>query len=192
MTTITINRATVEQALEAIEDLRGYRKDIDEAIVALRAALAEQRLTDVQREMERSIESLKAALAQQAAPERHIGLSIKAQSTIGRWLNEDMDRAVVNGANSISMPDELVEIATWLDALTMAQQAEPVEPQPTTSMAEIERLRAERDALADRLLEVRALLTDTTDAHRRKVVMNAWAEARLARHGIPMPEGDPK
>ena len=42
MTKITIDRATVEQALEAIEDLRGYRKDIDEAIVALRAALAQQ------------------------------------------------------------------------------------------------------------------------------------------------------
>ena len=54
--------------------------------------------------------------------------------------------------------------------------------------AEIQRLRAERDALVQRLREVRAQLTDTIDRHRQKVVMNAWAEQRLARHGIPMPE----
>ena len=58
--------------------------------------------------------------------------------------------------------------------------------------AEIQRLRAERDALVQRLREVRAQLTDTIDRHRQKVVMNAWAEQKLARHGIPMPEGDPK
>ena len=75
MTPITINRAVVERALEALEAMQSYaaaeRKGLricDEAITALRAALAEQRLTDVQREMERSIESLKAALAQQAEP----------------------------------------------------------------------------------------------------------------------------
>jgi hypothetical protein len=44
-------------------------------------------------------------------------VAVYAQSTIGRWLNDDMGRAVANGANSVSMPDELVEIAVWLHAL---------------------------------------------------------------------------
>lgn len=64
---------------------------------------------------------------QQAEPVQRTCLSIKAQSMIGHWLNEDMDRAVANGANSISMPDEFVEIALWLHGL--AQQAEPVQPE---------------------------------------------------------------
>ena len=49
MTTITINRAVVEQALEALEAMQSYaaaeRKGLricDEAIPALRAALAQQ------------------------------------------------------------------------------------------------------------------------------------------------------
>ena len=41
-------------------------------------------------------------------------LSEDALRTIGKWLNADMNRAVDNGANSVSMPDELVEIAAWL------------------------------------------------------------------------------
>ena len=78
MTTITITlpRATVEQALEALwrgVKLLNYRGGtveclpLHDAITALRAALAQQRLTDAQQEMERSIESLKAALAQEQA-----------------------------------------------------------------------------------------------------------------------------
>ena len=50
--------------------------------------------------------------------------------------------------------------------------------------AEVARLRAERDALVDKLREVRALLTDTTDRLRERVVLNNWAADRLARHGI--------
>lgn len=42
MTPITINRATVEQALEALEDLRVWRVKQSMAITALRAALAQQ------------------------------------------------------------------------------------------------------------------------------------------------------
>jgi phage shock protein A len=64
---------------------------------------------------------------------------------------------------------------------------------PASGMDEILRLRAERDALADRLRETRAQLTDTTDAHRKQVTqaaLNTWAEGKLARHGIPMPEDE--
>jgi hypothetical protein len=35
-------------------------------------------------------------------------------AAIGSILNECIERAVANGANSISMPDEYVEIAAWL------------------------------------------------------------------------------
>ena len=79
MTTITINRATVEQALEALKkNTKHLPVDFDyhfEALAALRAALAQQRLTDVQQEMERSIESLKAALAQQAEPVEPVAIA---------------------------------------------------------------------------------------------------------------------
>jgi hypothetical protein len=58
-----------------------------------------------------------ARLAQVAAPSP---LSPSAQATIGRWVAADMDKAVANGANSVSMPDELVEIAAWLNGLADA------------------------------------------------------------------------
>jgi hypothetical protein len=36
------------------------------------------------------------------------------RDAIEKLLSEAMDRAVANGANSVSMPDEYVEIAAWL------------------------------------------------------------------------------
>ena len=39
---------------------------------------------------------------------------------IGNILAEVMDIAVSNGANSISMPDEYVEVAVWLSGLEPA------------------------------------------------------------------------
>jgi hypothetical protein len=36
--------------------------------------------------------------------------------SIGKLLTQAMDIAVANGANSASMPDELVEVAAWLAA----------------------------------------------------------------------------
>lgn len=43
-------------------------------------------------------------------------LSEEAQEWIGRWLVADMEMAVRNGANSVSMPNHLVEIAVWLES----------------------------------------------------------------------------
>lgn len=43
-----------------------------------------------------------------------LNLSPSAAAWIGKWLTAEMDEAVKNGANSVSMPDELVEIAAWL------------------------------------------------------------------------------
>jgi hypothetical protein len=50
---------------------------------------------------------------QTVSPTAPTGLSSQAQSTLGRWVNEHMERAVANGG----MPDELVEIAVWLAAV---------------------------------------------------------------------------
>jgi hypothetical protein len=41
-------------------------------------------------------------------------LTESALKTISRWLADDMNKAVENGANAVSMPDELVEIAAWI------------------------------------------------------------------------------
>lgn len=47
---------------------------------------------------------------------------------IGRVMNWAMEQAVANGANSVSMPDEIVEIAAWLAGIppqpAQAAQAE--------------------------------------------------------------------
>lgn len=40
--------------------------------------------------------------------------------SIGRLLTRAMDVAVANGANSVSMPDELVEVAAWLSGVQPA------------------------------------------------------------------------
>lgn len=56
-------------------------------------------------------------------------LSPVAVSAIGQWLADAMAVAVDNGASSVSMPDEFIEIAAWLasmDGLAVADQA-PVE-----------------------------------------------------------------
>ena len=37
--------------------------------------------------------------------------------SIGKLLSDAMAQAVANGANSVSMPDEIVEVAAWLAGL---------------------------------------------------------------------------
>lgn len=43
----------------------------------------------------------------------------RIKETIGQLLTDAMDKAVSNGANSVSMPDEYVELAAWLSADTV-------------------------------------------------------------------------
>lgn len=43
---------------------------------------------------------------------------------IGNLLAQAMNQAVANGANSVSMPDEYVEIAAWLAAGTKQKESE--------------------------------------------------------------------
>lgn len=62
--------------------------------------------------------------AGRAALAANVPASVK--QTIGLLLNDAMSQAVSNGANSISMPDEYVELAAWLaDAAAPAPEAKP-------------------------------------------------------------------
>lgn len=47
----------------------------------------------------------------------------RIKETIGQLLADAMDKAVANGANSVSMPDEYVELAAWLSADTASPDA---------------------------------------------------------------------
>ena len=60
--------------------------------------------------------------------------------SIGKMLAQAMDAAVANGANSVSMPDELVEVAAWLSG---------VQPNPANGQN-----RAVRDVIAERRRQV--------------------------------------
>jgi len=69
-------------------------------------------------------------------------------------LAQAMDAAVANGANSVSMPDELVEVAAWLSG---------VQPNPANGQT-----RAVRDVIAER---------------RRQIEVEGWAPEHDDRHG---------
>ena len=152
MTTITLPRAVVEQALEALK-------------------VATTPLAKDRQEVLRAQDALRAELAQQAEP-------VEPVAWEGWWLHHGQHNYRAKPLTSERVK-ELMKLA-----FEVGREAAPPQ-QPTPSMSEIQRLRAERDALAERLRKVRAQLNDTTEA-----ALNAWAEQKLARHGIPMPEGD--
>lgn len=74
--------------------------------------------------------------------------------SIGKMLAQVMEAAVANGANSVSMPDELVEVAAWLSG---------VQPNPANGQT-----RAVRDVIAER---------------RRQIEVEGWAPEHDDRHG---------
>jgi hypothetical protein len=74
--------------------------------------------------------------------------------SIGKILAQAMEAAVANGANSVSMPDELVEVAAWLSG---------AQPNPANGQT-----RAVRDVIAER---------------RRQVEVECWAPEHDDRHG---------
>lgn len=74
--------------------------------------------------------------------------------SIGKMLAQAMEVAVANGANSVSMPDELVEVAAWLSG---------VQPNPANGQT-----RAVRDVIAER---------------RRQIEVEGWAPEHDDRHG---------
>lgn len=93
--------------------------------------------------------------------------------SIGKLLTQAMDVAVANGANSVSMPDELVEVAAWLQGIP-AEQIAPSVPdgwQLVPCRMTDAMLRAARDAWLD-------------DPMRRTTTM--WGAALDA---APRPEG---
>jgi len=96
------------EAQEAIELLVG-EDDATPHTEAVRMSEAEiERIADVNYQRGEEIGYRKGQASKRPL------LSDEAMQTIGRWLNADMDLAVSNGADSRSMPDELVEIAGWL------------------------------------------------------------------------------
>lgn len=74
--------------------------------------------------------------------------------SIGKMLAQVMEAAVANGANSVSMPDEMVEVAAWLSG---------VQPNPANGQT-----RAVRDVIAER---------------RRQIEVEGWAPEHDDRHG---------
>ena len=73
--------------------------------------------------------------------------------SIGKLLAQAMEVAVANGANSVSMPDELVEVAAWLSG---------ARPNPANGQT-----RAVRDVIAER---------------RRQIEVEGWAPEHDDRH----------
>ena len=114
-------------------------------------------LADYESDMERTVAGLEAALAQEQAEP---------------VCKCDLRTRLVGDGCEVCNPGLAAELA---------QQAEP-----TTGMAEITRLRAERDALAQRLREVCTLLADTSYRHRKRLVMAARESLRACPdcHGI--------
>ncbi len=53
-------------------------------------------------------------LADKLRDAERFNLSEQARNLIGLWLTDTMDAEVVIGGNSVTMPDEFVEIAVWL------------------------------------------------------------------------------
>lgn len=76
-------------------------------------------------------------------------------ATIGKLLAEAMDTAVANGANSVSMPDEFVELALWLSGATAQASAPGADTVPYAKFAEL--LRQEH-ALSDAYVRLREII----------------------------------
>ena len=74
--------------------------------------------------------------------------------SIGKMLAQAMEAAVANGANSASMPDELVEVAAWLSG---------AQPNPANGQT-----RAVRDVIAER---------------RRQIETEGWTPEHDDEHG---------
>lgn len=72
--------------------------------------------------------------AQPALSQPSLAVPDEVLKAIGGILNECMERAVQNGANSVSMPDEYVHVAAWLCGIPKQDASpQPTEPaQPST------------------------------------------------------------
>lgn len=75
--------------------------------------------------MEAQARAVVAALNAAAANKNHTGVPFQA---IKALLDQAMTQAVANGANSVTMPDEIVEVAHWLTFSDMWQQEADSQP----------------------------------------------------------------
>lgn len=93
--------------------------------------------------------------------------------SIGKMLAQVMEAAVANGANSVSMPDELVEVAAWLSG---------VQPNPANGQT-----RAVRDVIAERRrqIEVEGRAPEHDDRHGAHELAEAAACYCLSSAGKP-------
>ena len=102
-------RQAAQAALEALESLQGGCTDHDDGTVEAITVWCPE-----------VVEALRAALAE-PQPEPPF-------ADIGKLVLWTMDQATANGANAVSMPDEIVSVAAWLSGV--APQAQQPQPEP--------------------------------------------------------------
>ena len=150
MSTVTLPRATVEQALEALESLFNWKVDPErgkrcgDAVVALRAALAEDaldRLAENERALGIQMEAPRATLAQQQTKRAcctypDCRCPIDKSTVCAKGLPEQAEPVEPNrweGDHDIESPNNACMHKGYCMSLKqarepLAQQAEPVEP----------------------------------------------------------------
>jgi hypothetical protein len=90
-----------------------------------------------------AMHTLRAALAQPTQPQGDPLPSMSPPvASICRLLNQAMDQAVANGANSVSMLDDFVEIAVWLSGAPQ-QVAQPLSDEEFFSLVDSEGIRVD-------------------------------------------------
>jgi hypothetical protein len=99
---------------------------------------------------------------------------------IGKLLAQMMDIAVANGANSVSMPDEYVEVAAWLFDI----EDEECKPQPARKLPPLPKRSLLNNVMSDdwRYMNV----------YERSRELRDYARAALAAHGIRSEECKPQ
>ena len=93
------------------------------------------------------------------------------REAIEKMLTQLMDIAVSNGANSVSMPDEYVEVAAWLCGI-------PAQPVPSVPM----------DVIADYLVSISAHLARRDDAKAQAEIGELLKMIAAAPEAKPGPE----
>jgi hypothetical protein len=101
--------------------------------------------------------------------------------TICKLLKDAMDVAVANGANSVSMPDEYVELALWLSQVPTTAQAQPVEAEQAGAEAHgLDDLR--RDLIADTCEVFDASGSETFQVVRDVIeYVDSWLQVQVGR-----------
>lgn len=112
MTTHTIDAVKFQEALDAM------CADKDKRIDALESEVAELTRKYAERDLRfRSCDAyVKESQVRAVEREGWVSVPQTVLMTIARLLANEMNQCVESGANSVSMPDDLVELAVWLSA----------------------------------------------------------------------------